>query len=245
MSSPWRRATSRPARPRSARPSSCSCAGFRQIAISFWPRDSRRRSSIFSICSFTPDEIAYLRTLPQFAQHAARIFRHARRPALHRRPVRGPRRHAVVRGRAVPHAARAHDRGADSGNLSALDDRLSIHDRHQGRARGEGGAGARRGRVRHAARAFAGGGRARRTRGLHRRMRRHQQRGNRKTFRRPRVRDLRALLGHVVRARDRGVPRASKAAGRKHGLPDRQLRHARRRAPRRRAGTSTVGRAPG
>ena len=90
-----------------------------------------------------------------------------------------------------------------------------------------------RGRVRNAARAFARSRRAGRTRGLHRRLRRHQQHRNRDALRHSGVRHVRAFLGDVVRARARGVRAASETAGRKHGLPDRQLRHARRRAPRR------------
>ena len=160
-SSPWRRAISRPASSKSARPSSCSSAACRTIAISFSRPGLAQAVEYLLNLRFTAEEIDYLRTLPQFAHTSAGFFDMLAGLRFHRRPVRRPRRHAAVSGRAVPHAARAAGRSADPGNVSSRDHRIPIHDRDQSRARGESGAGTQRGRVRHAARAFARSGRAR------------------------------------------------------------------------------------
>ena len=190
----------------SAPPSSCSCGACRTIATSFSPPGWRRPSSTCWICSFTAEEIAYLRGLPQFARTRPEFFEMLGGLALHRRLVRGARRHAAVRGRAVSDACARPliEAQIPETYLLAIIGFQSMIATKAARVV-KAAAGTRRGRVRNPPRAFARSRRAGGTRGLHRRLRRHQQRGNRIALRRSGIRHGGAFLGDVVSQRAGGV----------------------------------------
>ena len=98
-------------------------------------------------------------------------------------------------------------------------------------------------RVRRTARARRRGGRAGRARRLSRRVRRHVERRGRAPVRHPRLGHHGALLGAGVSRRGVGVPRLHRLLRRARGAAARHLRHAGRRAARRRGRPAAVGRA--
>jgi len=88
-----------------------------------------------------------------------------------------------------------------------------------------------------------GGGRRRRARRVHRRLRRHQQHTGGLSLRHPRNGHLGALLGHVGSPASWRPFASSSGFWRCHGPAHRYLRHLGRRAPRGRARPAPVGRA--
>src|ERR1039458_10136193 len=161
--------------------------------------------------SFTAEEIAYLRALPQFAQVSSaffvslRVLLHPRLP-LHRRPLRRPRRHRPVRRRTRVRHPRPHHRSPDPGNLPAERRHLPDPDRLQSRALRHGRRRASRGGVRDAPRAHSRSRHAGRAGRLAGRLRRHQQHARRIPLRHPGDGHRRPFLGHVLPLRDRRLP---------------------------------------